>query len=43
MKNLTNSTRRIVYDPEQLNSTITERALKVGRDYSFSFTYLITF
>ncbi|MGH0035580.1 MAG: TonB-dependent receptor domain-containing protein [Myxococcota bacterium] len=42
-KNLTNSTRKIIYDPYQTNSTVNERSVKIGRDYSFSFSYLYTF
>lgn len=39
VKNLTDSTRSIVYDQEQTHREITERSLKIGRDYSFSITY----
>jgi hypothetical protein len=43
IKNLTDSTRRIVYDREQTRQKIAERANKVGRDYSFSLTYSFAF
>lgn len=39
VKNLTDSTRGIVYDTNQTNDEISERAYKVGRDFSFSLTY----
>ena len=39
IKNLTDSTRRIIYDPEQTHDEIVERSWKAGRDYSFSLTY----
>jgi outer membrane receptor protein involved in Fe transport len=39
IKNLTDSTRGIVYDTNQTNDEISERAYKVGRDFSFSLTY----
>jgi TonB-dependent receptor len=38
VKNLTDSTRRILYDPYQTHDEISERAYKIGRDYSFSLT-----
>jgi hypothetical protein len=38
-KNLTDSTRKIIYDPEQTRSEIEERAYKVGRDFSLSLSY----
>jgi outer membrane receptor protein involved in Fe transport len=40
-KNLTDSTRKIVYDPEQTREEIAERAYRVGRDYSLSLQYKI--
>jgi TonB-dependent receptor len=43
IKNLTDSTRRIVYDPVQTSQTVAERSYKVGRDYSFSLTYSFAF
>jgi hypothetical protein len=43
IKNLTDSTRRIVYDPVQTSHTVAERSYKVGRDYSFSLTYSFAF
>jgi outer membrane receptor protein involved in Fe transport len=39
IKNLTDSTRRLIYDPEQTTKRITERSFKLGRDYSFSLSY----
>ncbi|MGZ8853239.1 MAG: hypothetical protein ACXW2X_07565 [Thermoanaerobaculia bacterium] len=39
IKNLTDSTRGIVYDTDQTNDEISERAYKVGRDFSFSLIY----
>jgi outer membrane receptor protein involved in Fe transport len=39
MKNLTNSTRRIVYDPYQTSERIPEREIKVGRDFKFQLKY----
>jgi outer membrane receptor protein involved in Fe transport len=42
-KNLTDSKRRIIYDPEQTDGTFKEREFKVGRDYSVSLTYTRTF
>jgi len=38
-KNLTDSERRIVYDPGQTRERIPERTLNVGRDYDLSLTY----
>jgi outer membrane receptor protein involved in Fe transport len=43
LKNLTDSTRRRLYDPEQTRGTFVEREFKVGRDYSFSFSYSFSF
>jgi outer membrane receptor protein involved in Fe transport len=39
LKNLTDSTRRIIYDKDQTNDEIAERSYKVGRDFSFSLIY----
>jgi TonB-dependent receptor len=39
IKNLTDSTRRIIYDPDQTRNEIAERSYKVGRDVSFSLTW----
>jgi TonB-dependent receptor len=36
IKNLTDTTRRVIYDPEQTAGTITERSFEVGRDFSLS-------
>jgi outer membrane receptor protein involved in Fe transport len=38
-KNLTDSPRKVIYDPEQTRSEIEEREFKVGRDLSLSLTY----
>jgi len=38
-KNLTDTTRRIVYDPSQTLAEIPERSYKKGRDYKLSLTY----
>jgi outer membrane receptor protein involved in Fe transport len=38
-KNLTDSSRGIIYDPSQTRDEIAERSFKVGRDFSFSLTY----
>lgn len=39
VKNLTNTTRRIVYDPYQTHDEISERAFELGRDFSFSLSW----
>jgi outer membrane receptor protein involved in Fe transport len=39
IKNLTDSSRGIVYDTNQTINEISERAYKVGRDFAFSLTY----
>ncbi len=39
IKNLTDSTRRLIYDPNQLVDRIAEREYKKGRDYSLSFSW----
>jgi outer membrane receptor protein involved in Fe transport len=39
IKNLTDSTRRIIYDQEQTTNRIPERSYKIGRDYAFSLSY----
>jgi hypothetical protein len=38
-KNLTDSTRRIIYDPAQTSHRITEREYKRGRDYSLTVSW----
>jgi outer membrane receptor protein involved in Fe transport len=38
-KNLTDSKRRIVYDPKQTSSRITEREYRRGRDYSLTVSW----
>jgi hypothetical protein len=42
-KNLTDTPRRILYDPEQTAGDFIEREVKLGRDYSLSLTYTRTF
>lgn len=39
IKNLTDSKRRIVYDRDQTDERISERAFRVGRDYKLTVTY----
>jgi TonB-dependent receptor len=39
VKNLTDSTRRRIYDPEQTSGRVTERSWTYGRDWSFSLSY----
>jgi TonB-dependent receptor len=43
VKNLTNSTRRMIYDQDQTSSRIAQRTWKNGLDYSLSLTYSISF
>ena len=43
VKNLTDSKRAIVYDPEQTRDEISERRYRIGQDYSFSLTYTYAF
>ena len=38
LKNLTDSTRRLVYDQNQTAGKIAERSFKRGRDFKFSIT-----
>ncbi len=38
IKNLTDTERQIIYDPDQTIGTVFERRFKRGRDYSFSIT-----
>jgi outer membrane receptor protein involved in Fe transport len=38
-KNLTDSTRRLIYDPNQTADKIAERSYKKGREFSFSVSY----
>jgi outer membrane receptor protein involved in Fe transport len=38
-KNLTNSTRKLIYDPAQTNEEIAERKYKIGRDFKFTVSY----
>ena len=39
VKNLTDSKRSIVYDPNQTSGTIEEQSFRVGRDYAISASY----
>jgi TonB-dependent receptor len=43
VKNLTNSERRIIYDPDQTSSKVAERSYKLGLDYSLSLSYQLAF
>ena len=43
VKNLTDSERRVIYDPEQTRKDFVERSYKVGLDYSFSLTWTFEF
>lgn len=43
IKNLTNSARGIIYDPDQTRDEVAERSFEVGRDFSFSIQYKHTF
>ncbi len=42
-KNLTDSTRRLLYDPAQTSSKIAERSFKIGRDVSLAVSYSLAF
>jgi outer membrane receptor protein involved in Fe transport len=42
-KNLTNTTRALLYDLEQTDEQFEERSYKVGRDYKLSVTYSFAF
>jgi hypothetical protein len=39
LKNLTDSTRQLIYDPEATREEVAERSFKVGREFKFSVTY----
>jgi len=43
VKNLTDTKRAIIYDPEQTRDEISERRFRIGQDYSFSLTYTYEF
>ena len=43
VKNVTDSERTIIYDPEQTRRRIKARSLRLGRDYSFSLGYRLDF
>jgi hypothetical protein len=38
-KNLTDSERKVIYDPDQLTEEVPERSYKMGQDYSVSASY----
>ena len=40
IKNLTDTSRAIIYDPEQVSGEIQETEFKIGRDYSLSASYV---
>jgi outer membrane receptor protein involved in Fe transport len=42
-KNLTNTTRSLLYDQEQTGDELEERSYKIGRDYKLSVTYSFSF
>jgi TonB-dependent receptor len=42
-KNVTDSEREVVYDPDQTYTELEERSFKIGRDWSFSITYSLSF
>lgn len=42
-KNLTDSTRKIIYDQNQTIDDISERSFKVGRDYTFGIGYTFVY
>jgi outer membrane receptor protein involved in Fe transport len=39
VKNLTNTKRRVIYDPDQTSRTYTERSTRSGQDWSFALVY----
>lgn len=43
MKNLTDTTRKVIYDQSQTTDDIRERGFKVGRDFSFSIGYTLVY
>jgi hypothetical protein len=43
IKNLTDTTRKVIYDQDQTIDDVSERSFKVGRDYSFSIGYTLTY
>lgn len=43
LKNITDSERGRIYDPQQTEERVEERAYRVGRDWSFSLSYELTF
>ena len=43
VKNITDSTRKLIYDQDQTADDIPERSFKIGRDYTFSLGYSIAF
>ena len=43
VKNLTDTTRKIIYDQSQTIDDIAERSFKIGRDYSFALGYTFAY
>ncbi len=43
IKNLTDSTRKVIYDQAQTIDDVAERSFKVGRDYSFAIGYTFVY
>jgi TonB-dependent receptor len=43
VKNLTDTKRQLVYDTDQTSDQITERSVKIGRDFKFTLGYTYTF
>ena len=43
IKNLTDSTRKVIYDQAQTIDDVSERSFKIGRDYSFAIGYTFVY
>ena len=43
IKNLTDTTRKVIYDQRQTVDDVRERSFRVGRDYSFAIGYTFTY
>lgn len=43
VKNVTDTTRKVIYDQAQTNDDVRERSFRIGRDYSFSIGYTLTY
>jgi len=43
IKNLTNSTRKLIYDTTQTDQEYTQRSVRIGLDYTFGITYSFRF